>query len=684
MVNYYVVTLMLTLITLVIMICRYEVNRVNFYTLVVMVLGVLANAGYLSIAISQNVSEAILANKIVYLGGCFIPPFVVFLVFVICNYNLTAWIKYGALAFSFSVYMMVLTIGHNDFYYKDEYLYEFMGTKVLGHSYGIGHTFFYVLLYGFILVLIGLLIYTFVKKRTVTHSNLNLLVAVTVINISAFIVGRYLNSAIEVMPVIYVIDGWVFLYTSRRWRIYNIKDNVGNAFEKQDIYGYAFVDCKMKFLGSNNVINGIFPEMANCSVDQYLEKVPGTDIVLTWFKQYAKEGHCECEYMIGDRHYEGHVESIMNGKKCSGYMLEMREDTDKWKFVKLLAEHNEDLENFQKQLENKVSEQTEEISKQSKKIDELYMKTVIALSDTVDAKDRYTSGHSKRVAAYARMIAIRLGKSPEEQNEIYRAGLLHDVGKIRIPEEIINKPGKLTDEEYNIIKVHSITGYHILRGISEETAIAAKYHHERYDGKGYPNGLVGDKIPETARILGVADSYDAMASNRSYRNALPQEVVKNEIIKGKGTQFDPHIADIMLELIEEDKDYMLKENDTQKKKILTVDDEAMNNKIIAHIMKDEPMYEVIPAKSGREALEILDKQHINLVLLDVKMPEMDGFEVLKLIREKHQVPVVFMTSDKTLDISAEYNQYTCDDYITKPFLPLLVKEIIYNMTRDMK
>ena len=286
--------------------------------------------------------------------------------------------------------------------------------------------------------------------------------------------------------------------------------------------------------------------------------------------------------------------------------------------------------------------------------------------------------------AYATMIAMRLGKSSEEQNEIYRAGLLHDVGKIRIPEEIINKPGKLTDEEYNIIKVHSITGYHILRGVSEETAIAAKYHHERYDGKGYPNGLAGDKIPEVARILGVADAYDAMASNRSYRNALPQEVVKNEIIKGKGTQFDPRIADVMLELIEEDKDYMLKQNDTNKKKILTVDDEAMNNKIIAHIMKDEPMYEVLSAKSGKEALDILDKQHIDLVLLDVKMPEMDGFEVLRLIREKYQMPVVFMTSDKTLDISAEYNQYTCDDYITKPFLPIMVKEIVYNMTRDMK
>ena len=312
----------------------------------------------------------------------------------------------------------------------------------------------------------------------------------------------------------------------------------------------------------------------------------------------------------------------------------------------------------------------------------LFEQTVTALSEAVDAKDRYTSGHSKRVAKYARMIAAKMGKSKEEQDEIYRAGLLHDVGKIRVPAEIINKPGKLTDEEFNIIKIHPVTGYHILSGISEnsEIAVAAKYHHERYDGKGYPNGLAGENIPEIARILGVADSYDAMASNRSYRNALPQEVVRSEIEKGMGTQFDPHIAQIMLQMIDEDTDYTMKQTDSMQRKILTVDDEMMNNKIIAHIMKDEPMYQLVAASSGMEALEILEQQSFDLILLDVKMPEMDGLETLKRIREKYQTPVVLMTGDKTLDISAGFAEYGCDDYITKPFLPLLVKEIVHNMT----
>ena len=111
-----------------------------------------------------------------------------------------------------------------------------------------------------------------------------------------------------------------------------------------------------------------------------------------------------------------------------------------------------------------------------------------------------------------------------------------------------------------------------------------------------------------------------------------------------------------------------------------IDDEMMNNKIIAHIMKDEPMYQLVAASSGMEALEILEQQSFDLILLDVKMPEMDGLETLKRIREKYQTPVVLMTGDKSLEISAGFAEYGCDDYVTKPFLPLLVKEIVHNMT----
>ena len=176
--------------------------------------------------------------------------------------------------------------------------------------------------------------------------------------------------------------------------------------------------------------------------------------------------------------------------------------------------------------------------------------TTLALADTIDAKDKYTSGHSRRVAEYSVMIAEKAGKTEEECKEIYLTALLHDIGKIAIPDAIINKEGKLTDEEYAIIKTHPQVGRDILSkiSISPELAIGASFHHERYDGKGYPFGLKGEEIHETARIIAVADTFDAMTSKRSYRDGLPKEKVISELLNGKGTQFDPKFAEIMVDL----------------------------------------------------------------------------------------------------------------------------------------
>lgn len=178
--------------------------------------------------------------------------------------------------------------------------------------------------------------------------------------------------------------------------------------------------------------------------------------------------------------------------------------------------------------------------------------TAMALAEAIDAKDKYTNGHSRRVAEISAKIAEKYGKSEEECEEIYLIGLLHDVGKIGIPNAIINKNGKLTDEEYEIIKTHPVKGKEILSKISlsPNLPIGANYHHERYDGKGYPEGLKGDEIPEIARIIAVADTYDAMASRRSYRNSLPMEKIRDEIVKGMGTQFDTKFASIMVDLID--------------------------------------------------------------------------------------------------------------------------------------
>ncbi|MCR5301305.1 MAG: HD-GYP domain-containing protein [Lachnospiraceae bacterium] len=200
---------------------------------------------------------------------------------------------------------------------------------------------------------------------------------------------------------------------------------------------------------------------------------------------------------------------------------------------------------------------------QDKNLRRLFEQTATALVNAIDAKDQYTHGHSSRVAEYSRKIAQEAGKSSRQCDDIYYVALLHDVGKIGIPEKIINKEGKLTDEEYEVIKKHPELGAQILKNIREIPFISsgANYHHERYDGKGYPSGLKGTDIPEYARIISVADAYDAMTSKRSYRDPIPQQQVREEIVKGIGTQFDPQFARIMVHLIDIDSEYDMKERE---------------------------------------------------------------------------------------------------------------------------
>ena len=224
------------------------------------------------------------------------------------------------------------------------------------------------------------------------------------------------------------------------------------------------------------------------------------------------------------------------------------------KILALRVTHCIELNRLQKDLAS-------EVEKRGRQNEELFLGIVKSLAAAIDAKDTYTNGHSVRVADYSAEIARRAGYDVSALQRIYITGLLHDVGKIGIPDAIINKNGKLDDEEYAIIKTHPEKGAAILSNIQDmpELSIGAKWHHERFDGKGYPEGLMGEDIPEMARIIAIADAYDAMTSNRSYRRSLPQEVVRGEIEKGKGTQFDPIFAEIMLQMIDEDTNYNMRD-----------------------------------------------------------------------------------------------------------------------------
>ena len=279
------------------------------------------------------------------------------------------------------------------------------------------------------------------------------------------------------------------------------------------------------------------------------------------------------------------------------------------------------LKDLNKEVEESRRKEIEHYKEQQQKEHALFEQTAEALASAIDAKDPYTHGHSARVAIYSTQIAREAGKSEEECEKVYFAALLHDVGKIGVPSAVINKPGRLTDEEFALIKLHPVLGNQILSSIQQSPylSIGAHFHHERYDGRGYPDGLKGEDIPDIARIIAVADSYDAMTSKRSYRDPIPQQTVREELVKGIGTQFDPYYAKIMIHLVDLDMEYTMRDRE-----------EGSEDTIATHVKCEKIYHDCtigIPVTSKRTRIRLYSKPD-NGYIKDQCLPTMLLFDAL--------------------------------------------------------
>lgn len=277
------------------------------------------------------------------------------------------------------------------------------------------------------------------------------------------------------------------------------------------------------------------------------------------------------------------------------------------------------------------------VDEKNKEIQKMTLQTIATIANTIDARDEYTQGHSKRVSEYSAIMAEALGMSEEEIQNIRFVALLHDIGKIGVPDSVLNKPGKLTDEEYRLMKRHTLTGGEILKDIDmiPDIDIGAKYHHERYDGKGYPEGLKGEDIPFIARIISVADTYDAMTSNRIYRKHLDEDKVMSELKNGLGTQFDPVVCKALIGLLEEGRLEPIALNGTEEKEVknaTTILSRVIeeNEKTVIENMMFDDLTGVYNRSSGEKIMKrVLTKSGGCLMLFDIdhfrKINAIDGF-----------------------------------------------------------
>ncbi|MBU3914508.1 response regulator [bacterium] len=318
-----------------------------------------------------------------------------------------------------------------------------------------------------------------------------------------------------------------------------------------------------------------------------------------------------------------------------------------------------------------------------RQLNNVNLETVMALAEAIELKDIYTKGHCNRVQDYSIIMAKECGMSNDVILPLVFGSLLHDCGKIGISESILLFQGTLDLKQRKAIERHSVLGFEITSRIKmlQTASLFIRQHHERWDGKGYPDGLMGEKIHVCSRIIAIADTFDAMTSDRPYRKGMPKEKAMVVLNENSGTQFDPSLVKLFTRLMKdmEPGEVSLYEVDSSKKpiQILLVDDEKHVISAITRSLFDED-YEIHAATDGKKGLEILDNQKIDVIISDQRMPGMTGVEFLKRAREKHPTAVRIMLSGYA-DINAALdaiNEAGIYKFLVKPWDETELKQTI--------
>lgn len=302
------------------------------------------------------------------------------------------------------------------------------------------------------------------------------------------------------------------------------------------------------------------------------------------------------------------------------------------------------------QLEELTHNLQEVVREKTSQVEQLSFEIIATIASMIEAKDSYTKGHSVRVAEYSTMIAREAGYNEKDIQNLKYIALLHDIGKVGVPDNVLNKPGKLTEAEYNIIKSHTVIGGDILKDINtiEDVDLGARYHHERYDGKGYPCGLAGEEIPEVARIICIADAYDAMSSKRVYRDRMEPETIRRELVSKRGLQFDPVFLDMFIKLLDEgslDIDF----EEIDKKKMFSNESSILIDQIMKNVEEEAKKTEsvdyltgLLGRRAGEGRIEQIMRNHNgclafidldNLKLINDSMGHLAGDYALKTVSE---------------------------------------------------
>ena len=535
----FILSLVLSLVYIIIWHKHFDVHITLIYAVVPIVC-----MAYPLMARAESFEAAFMANRLSYICACFLMPIIMLSVFSLCKIKLHRLLRLGLFILSTVIYLFAIQADHLQLFYKSITMERIDGVNVFHKDYGIMHDVFLGMIFLYFAMSLGAMIYSLAKNKQVSRKNIMLLFLPIVVSMLCFFGGRFLTDRVELLPAGLVFAQCVYLIIAHRLALYDITDTGVDSMVERGDTGFISFDFGFNYLGSNETAKAILPGLQELTVDSPLSEYrPVYDLIMPWLKAFATDPeHDKLYYKSGDSIYLVSITNLINGTHRRGYQLYLTDDTQNQKYIDLINRYNTSLQ--------------EEVDEKTAHLVEMHDRLITSMAAMVESRDNSTGGHIKRTSEDVRILVEEMQKDPAMPLTesfcrcIVKAAPMHDLGKIAVDDAVLRKPGRFTDEEYAKMKVHAAEGARIVHEVLEGTddeefrhiaENVAHYHHERWDGSGYPEGLKGEEIPLEARIMAIADVYDALVSKRVYKDSMSFDKADAIIMEGMGKHFDKQL-----------------------------------------------------------------------------------------------------------------------------------------------